>query len=48
MREGLVLDSDDVIEVLADYFGVSEDKVIKVGNLYVVIRDELKDKEKQD
>ena len=40
MRDGLVLDPEDVKEALADYFGVSRDKVIKVGDLYVVIRDE--------
>ena len=47
MREGLVLDSDDMIEALADYFGVSEDKVIKVGDLYVIIRDEIKEELKE-
>ncbi len=48
MRDGLVLDSEDVKEVLADYFGISRNKVIKVGDLYVIIRDKLENKEEQD
>ena len=47
MRDGLVLDSEDVKEVLADYFGVSRNKVIKVGDLYVIIRDEIKEELKE-
>lgn len=42
MRDGLVLDSEDVKEALADYFGVSRNKVIKVEDLWVIIRDEIK------
>lgn len=47
MRDGLVLDSEDVKEVLADYFGVSRNKVIKVENLWVIIRDEIKEELKE-
>lgn len=47
MRDGLVLDPEDVKEVLADYFGVSRNKVIKVGDLYVIIRDEIKEELKE-
>lgn len=47
MRDGLVLDSEDVKEVLADYFGVSRNKVIKVEDLWIVIRDEIKEELKE-
>ena len=47
MRDGLVLDPEDVKEALADYLGVSRDKVIKVGDLYVIIRDEIKEELKE-
>lgn len=47
MRDGLVLDSEDVKEVLADYFGVSKNKVIKVEDLWVIIRDEIKEELKE-
>lgn len=47
MRDGLVLDSEDVKEVLADYFGVSRNKVIKVEDLWVIIRDEIKEELKE-
>lgn len=48
MREGLVLDSEDVKEALADYFGASRDKVIKAGDLWIIIRDKLKEDLKED
>lgn len=47
MRDGLVLDSEDVKEVLAGYFGVSRNKVIKVEDLWVIIRDEIKEELKE-
>lgn len=47
MKDGLVLDSEDVKEVLADYFGVSRNKVIKVEDLWVIIRDEIKEELKE-
>ena len=47
MRDGLVLDSEDVKEALADYFGVSRNKVIKVEDLWVIIRDEIKEELKE-
>lgn len=47
MRDGLVLDSEDVKEVLADYFGVSRNKVIKVEDLWVIIRDDIKEELKE-
>jgi len=47
MRDGLVLDFEDVKEAPADYFGVSRDKVIKVEDLWIVIRDELKEELKE-
>lgn len=47
MRDGLVLDSEDVKEALADYFGVSRDKVVKVEDLWIVIRDEIKEELKE-
>lgn len=47
MRDGLILDPEDVKEALADYFDVSRDKVIKVEDLWVIIRDEIKEELKE-
>lgn len=40
MKNGIVLDADDVKKIIAEKYGVSVDKVIKSQYSYIVITDE--------
>lgn len=38
MNYGLVLDSSDVKKILAEYFKVEEDKIVKTKYSYIVVQ----------
>ena len=39
MNYGLVLDSSDIKKILAEYFNVEEDKIVKTKYSYIVVQD---------
>lgn len=44
MKNAIVLDANDVKKLIAEKFGVSEDKVIKSQYSYTVVMDEQDEK----
>lgn len=38
MNYGLVLDSSDIKKILAEYFNVEEDKIVKTKYSYIVVQ----------
>ena len=38
MNYGLVLDSSDIKKILAEYFDVEEDKIVKTKYSYIVVQ----------
>lgn len=39
MKQGIILEESDIKEILAKYFGVTEESVIKAKYSYIVIKE---------
>lgn len=48
MRNAIMVEPKDIKKILAEKFGVSEDKVIKTQYSYTIIADESEDESNED